>query len=401
MSEGGSRPASIASALLRAAVLAFHGLILLGALAVPASVVLAAALEMRAGEGSAAAILADLPRWLALLGNTLIVTGAAVVVAVILGTALALLATRTDLPGRRALLSVLLLGACVPVYLMAVLFLPELPASRWLGSAAMCGLLYGVALTPLAALVIGLALQAGDRELEDQVRLEGGWWSVLRWALLPQAAWGIATAAALVLLLVATDYSLTDLLIVRTFAEEVYTQYALGSGRAGPLLTAVPLMFGLALLLLFVQARFRVLGEGSPAAAGARPEPLKLGRARWAAAGLVFVVLAVGCGLPLRSLIMQALPVDEGLGRTVLNLRWSLWSSCWLAAVGATLTVPPALGLAWGATRGGWSRGAIWAAVIVLLSVPAPVVGLGLIELLNRPALPAWLYDSVLPVVAG
>ena len=90
---------------LPAAAAALHAL-LLAAVAVPGYAV-ADALRALFDPAAARALtgLAEWQRWVALLRNTAVVAGVAVLTSVALGTGLALLATRTNLPGRRGLRS--------------------------------------------------------------------------------------------------------------------------------------------------------------------------------------------------------------------------------------------------------------------------------------------------------
>lgn len=378
-----------------------HALVLLAALAVPALAVGAAVAEvLRTGGAAAGAVAGDVQRWLALLGNTAVVCGAALATALVLGTLLGLLLARTDLPGRRLLAGLALLGACLPVCIGAVFILALVPAYALSGSAAVCGLLYGLIYTPLATLLLAAALGSVDRELEDAALLDAPARVVLLRVTLPQARWGCAALALVVALLVATDFTLTDLLVVRTFAEEIYSQFQLDRGRSGPLLTALPVLVVLAAALTAAQRRYRLLGERSVWGAAAPPRRLRLGRARWPAAAVAALVAAAAAGVPVAAVLAQV-RVDANLGGTALRLLCTLGGSALLAGIGALLAVTPAVGLAWSVVRGRWLRGPVSAAVIVLLALPAPVVGISLIALLNRPGPAGAIYDSPAIVVLG
>lgn len=346
------------------------------------------------------ATLVDWRRWGALLGNTAVVCGGAVVTAGAVGGVLGMLATRTDMPGGRLLLGAALFGACLPVYVSTIFFLSLIPGFVVHQSSLASGFLYGLAYTPLATLVLAATFRAADRDLEEQALLDADRWSVLWRVTIPQAGWGLAVTGILVVLLVATDFTIPATLMVRTFAEEIYSQYQLDHRRAGPVLTAVPVLIVLAVLLVTVQLRYRVLGEHSPWQFGARPWILTLGRRRiWVgvACGLVIVV---GLAVPTVALLMKIKTVAN-LWTAITNLHRELLVSALLAAAGATLVAAPAAGLAWKVAHGGGLRWANWAAVVLLLATPAPVVGISLIKLLNRPGPAGWLYDSPLVVVIG
>ena len=378
-----------------------HGLLLLAALFVPTYAVWGA-VQTLAGPGGADTLaeVVDVRRWFILLSNTAVVCGGAVLTAVVLGGCLGLLATRTDMPLRRLLSGAALFGACVPVCVSTVVFFALIPAYYLVKSAVACGLFYGLAYTPLAGLVVGTALRAADRELEEQALLDAESWTVVWRVALPQAAWGVVVAGTLIVLLVATDITIPDVLMVRTFAEEVYTQFAQQNRQTGPLLTGAPVLIVLALLLVVVQARYRLVGEQSLWQVGAQPRVFALGRWRRAAGWLCGLSLVLGLGAPIVLLVLRLQPLP-GLGRAVLGVQGELWTSAGLALVSATLIVVPAAGLAWSVARGRWTRGVVCVAIVVLLAIPAPIVGITLITLLNRPGPTAWIYDSPLAVVAG
>ena len=387
--------------LLRWAAVGFHTAALLAALVVPAYAVLdAGGAFFGAGHSASLTGVLNVRRWLTLLENTGVVCGVAGLTAVVAGICLGLLAARTDMPGRRALVGAALLGACVPVYVSAVFFLSLAPTLLGFGSAALCGFLYGLVYAPLATLVLGATFRAAGRELEELALLDAGRAKVLLRVTLPQAAWGIVAVVMIVTLFVATDFTIADLLIVRTFSEECYTQYQLDHGRIGPLLTSVPVMLVLAVLLVVVERRYRLLGEDSPWEAGAKPSTLALRRWRIPAGVAAGALVAAGAGTLLVPLVLRLRPL-AGLGTAVANLRHELWTTTALAALGATFVVLPAGGLAWAMARGTRLRWLVAAAIILLLAIPAPTVGISLTALLNRPGLLGAAYDSPVVVAIG
>ncbi len=350
-------------------------------------------------EGDDLSRLLDWLRWRALLTNSGIVGGVAVAVALGLGGPLALAAARTDLPGRRLFLGALLLGLCVPGYVSLAFMLAAVPLITFLNSPWAAGLLAGLLHLPLATLVCAVALRAVDRELEDHASLDATPRQVLLRITLPTAAWGWAAAAGLVFLLVSTDTTVPDLLAVRTFAEEVRSQYTLGGRRAGPLLTGLPLLIVLAGALAVCAVRWRRLGDTGAALTDTRPRIYRLGRWRWTVLAAV-CLLAAGAAGPLAALVRRLGPAAT-LPEVLHDVLPDLANSVLAGMIAATLMLLPAAGLAWWLVRGGRGRIAGWGGLIALLATPAPVVGISLIALLNRPGLPGRVYDSPLPVLAA
>ena len=382
-------------------VVGLHVGVLAGALVVPCHAIVVAIAAIGRGDSLSDLVAAD--RWLHLLGNTAIVCGTALLTALTVGLVVGILLARTDIPGKRILAALTVLGACVPVYVAAVFIFAYLPASRLTEQTWACGLLYGLMLSPLAAVVLAAALRTADRELEDLARLDAGSIAVLLRVTIPQAGWGILALGILVFLLVGTDFTLTDLLFVRTFAEEVYTQYALDRSAAGPMLTSLPLLVTLALLFVYVQLRYRLFGEHALWQFGAPPRTLSLGRWRWLAAGGFIGVLLLLVGRPALSLLskLRLFGSFDALCHSAGVLGQELLATTAFAAAGATIVVLFSAGFAWILLRGVRLRLPIVAAVVLLLALPAPVAGISMQGLLNRPGVLGALCDSPMIIAAG
>jgi len=220
-------------------------------------------------------------------------------------------------------------------------------------------------------------------------------------------------AALWVMIFTAGEMTVTDLFMVRTYAEEVYTRLAVGpqpddsplGAMAGVVLTAWLVLAGLVLVT-------RLVPGDRPITAGRR---LVFPLSRWRApiAVLVALGLLLFVGVPLVNLCSKAglvvTQVDAGRLRS-----WSA-SKClqmiaespdryggefgWSLGIGmlaATASAALAIVLGWIARRGGFRAAAVLAITAVCLAVPGPIVGLGVIWLLNRPEIPplVYLYDQ-------
>jgi len=384
-----------------AAAAGLHVLLLLAVVAVPVCAI-ARALYVLTSADDPGQIedLIDVRRWLTLLGNTGIVCGVALVTATVLGLVLGFLVARTDLPGRTTLILAAVLGACVPVYVSVVFIFSVIPVWRFAHSAVACGLMHGLIYTPLAVIVLAAVFRSADHELEEQARLDAGESSVVLRITIPQAGWGIAAVGMIVVLLATTDHSIADILIVRTFAEEVYTQFALHGSAAGPVVASIPVLVLLAVMLVAMQVRYRLLGEHSPWQFGASLRTIPLGRWRRPVAILCFVVILALLGPPTVSLLRR-IETFERFITTVGSVQPELFRSALAAISGATVVVLFAVGSAWAALRTGRLRWFICAAVVLLLAMPAPVAGISLIDLLNRPGPVGQLYDSPAAIIFG
>ena len=111
---------------------------------------------------------------------------------------------------------------------------------------------HALAALPWVVLIAGVGFAAVEPELEESALLDFGPLRVLRVVTLRRAIGAIAAAALAVAVLTAGDMTVTDLLQVRTYAEEAYLQYSLGRGPGTAALVALPPLFLLGLLILLL-----------------------------------------------------------------------------------------------------------------------------------------------------
>ena len=118
-----------------------------------------------------------------LLGNTLLLTAATSAVSLPLGTALAWLLVRTDLPARRPVLLMVGLLPFVPLYLQAAAWQAGFGAQGWctrsfaetVWLAGWRGAIWihAMAAVPWVVLIVGMGLRLVEAELEEQALLDG------------------------------------------------------------------------------------------------------------------------------------------------------------------------------------------------------------------------------------
>lgn len=341
-------------------------------------------------------VLGDLDRWAVLLGNTGIVLLTAATVSLPAALVLAVLIFRTDLPLRGLWMSLLVLAAAFPLYIIhaAAVAITGITGAR--GSRLAVGLIHGVAHLPLLALVLGIVLRSVRRDLEESALLEGSSaLGVLARVTLRRAAGGLAVALVLLCLLVTTDHTVSDLLQVRTFAEEVNTQFALEGRPDEPTLVSLPWALLLGGLLFALRGWF--LGS-TPLPAWRAPfcdgaPVFRLGA--WRAPAALLVLLSV------LSLIL--VPVALLLSRLESPLRLlhfahvfspEIGTTVWTSFSAGALCALLGCGLAWCLVRRPRWRPLLAIYVVTVLAFPAPLIGIGIIHLLNRPGLPAMLLDS-------
>jgi iron(III) transport system permease protein len=350
-------------------------------------------------------------RWPNLLGNTLVVSGIACLLALGVGLILSAAIFRTNIIGKTLAIVVLFLLLCLPSYATGSALLWSLGFSTFRESEFVAGFLYGLMLTPLATLILGVGLSQVNADCEDQALLECGAVAVLWRVSLPLIRWNLCVAALLVVFLSATDYYITDMLQVRTFAEEIYTQYALQGAAAMPILLSVPPLFVFASLYVLA-FRYRpgrmVLGAGSRTNA----RTFELGGLRGVASFVVVGAVLLFAAVPLASTVNQigtAGPVESASGSesvsafqtSALAATPELLTSLWTCPAAASLCVAFGLGIAWLASQARYIRWIVMAIVVLSWCVPAPASGIAVIQLLNRPGALGAIYDSPAVLIIG
>ncbi len=372
-------------------------------------------------------------RTLFLLGNTLLLVAGTLAEALPLGIAAAVLLYRTDLPGRRALRLLVLAALFVPLAVLTTAWQaalggggllgtlwPNATGRPWASGLAPAVWIHGVAALPWVVLIVGQTLCWVEPELEEDAWQVMPGWRVLWRVTLPRCRAGLAAAALWVALQTAGDITVTDLMQVRTFAEEVYLEFWAGGDEAlsRGVGQAVPGVVLTAALLLWALPR---LERALPPLRSLRAEPrlFRLGRWRWPALAALLAALALLAGVPGASLVWKAglygappqwslAYAEDQVLRIAVRDGVLIVQSVGFAAVSGALVSLAALLLCWLALDGGWFRRTLLVVVALAWALPGPVVGAGLKEAIQvlatdtrLPPLRVLLYDgpSPLPVL--
>jgi iron(III) transport system permease protein len=337
-----------------------------------------------------------------------------------LGLCLAFLLFRTRVPGRVLATALVLLGLFIPLPLQAVCWLgafgnqgrqQALGTAPWLVGILGASVVHAIAALPWVVLLAGLSLRTVEPELEEVALLEMSVWRVLFMVTLRRALGGIAAAALAVAILTATDMTVTDLIPLRTYAEEAYTLAQQGADLAELAWRATaPPLFILGGLTLGIGYMLAKLEPGRLALLASPGRHWRLGAWRWPIGVCVWLCVSALFALPLYGLIWRAGRVGPGLVAGA-GARWSLagllgtlraaWadlgpsrltptgdffrfelgtlgnSIVW-ASSGAALAALVAWGLCWSARQSWFWRFVTLFVVALGLATPAPIVGLAL-----------------------
>jgi iron(III) transport system permease protein len=335
---------------------------------------------------------------LAPLGRSVLLAVTVALGASALGTALAWLVERTDLPGRRALRLLLPLPLVVPSFIGAfaliAAFAPGGLLSAGLDALGLPGppvrgypaafwvltlLTYPYVLLPAAA-----RLRQLPASLEESARLLGrrpaATFAVV---VLPQLAPAVAAGALLVGLYTLSDFGAVQLLRYDTLTRAIYT------GRTADPAGSLALSLLLGLLALLVVAGERVLGTRRPAAGTSREGvPLLVPLGRWRPPALGFALATLGLALlaPVGVLVgWAARGLASGSGRAgalvsdPLGLLGPALRTAEVSVSAAVAAVVVVLPVAWSTVRRRSRAGELANGVIVAgFALPGLVLALAL-----------------------
>lgn len=346
----------------------------------------------------------------ALLAKSILLTGSATVAAVALGSVLALLLLRTQLPGRLLLLALFTLPLFIPSYIHAVSWSKLLAADGGLSTLTTLlaaegiqqGLsgemaawwVYVVSYSPVALLIVAAGVLHWDQRFQEAGLLHASpttVWRGVHWRFLRGY---VAVAGFLTFFLMFSDFGVPDYFQVQVYAAEVFIQLSAYLDTAAAIVISLPpLALGLLLLYLLLDSMRRVTFGARDG--GYRASPLlPLGHWRGGLTILTVGILAVLVILPLGqvvsavgSLDMLLRAVNAGWRDGLTGAGFALVAS--LLAMGAGLfagyvvsrrVTPLAAGLRWIALS-------MWV-------LPAALIALGYISLWNQPGIAGATYLS-------
>jgi len=340
-----------------------------------------------------------------LLGRSARVAAAAAALATVAGTAYGWLLARVRVPGVR----LLALGAVLPLLLpaygaalawrqilgadgpAAALGLPAPPAY---GSEALVVWVLAGAWWPVPAWLAWAAARSVARDLEEAARLHAAPGRAARWAAGPVLRAAVPAGGVTVFLLALADFGVPNSLGVATYPVELVNryQYARQVGEIARL--ALPLV-ALALPLVWLQGR--LLARTPLAAADSEAALPRLGGGGTLAGALLCAGwVAATALLPLGMLIAAAGP-PATYAAVWAESAGHVANTAVTAGGGMLLAVGAAVAYGWlGRPQPG---GGVEAFLCLPLALPASLVGIALIGLLNRPGPPGALYDGLGSVV--
>lgn len=340
-------------------------------------------------------------RTLVPLRNTMLLATATALSSAIVGTALAWLTTRTDLPLRRLWAVLAPLPLVFPSFVGALALMAAVAPGGlldeplgWVGVHPTrpegfwgAWLVLTLFTTPYVLLPVAARLVALPASLEESARLLGRRpTEVFRTVVLPQISGAIGAGALLVFLYSLSDFGLVVLLRYDTLTRAIYTNRLLDRDRS----VALSLLLGL--LALAVVAGERTVARQRPTVEAARAQrglQVPLGGWRWPALAAVVAWVAFALGAPLASLAMWAARglTGEGSrlagesGDTLTGLTGPAMNSVGIGLATAVTAVVVVLPLAYLSARHRVRAGDVANGLVAAgFALPGLVVGLSVVS---------------------
>jgi iron(III) transport system permease protein len=346
-----------------------------------------------------------------------------------LGVIVAMALFRLQTPGRRVLRPLIFFAAFIPLVVYVAgwqAYVGPWGLVRWAAPSSdvsqrmhAAAFIHAFFAFPWVCGLVGIGLCTIHPSLEEQALLDAGPARVLWRVTAPLAALAIALAAIAAAVPVLTDPSVTDLYQIRSLAEEVYTELELNRNAHVETLITVPISLAAAAALYWLLTGCQCAEAAH--VTGWTPLPVDR-QTRWlarAGAGLSCLCMAPAVGLVYQSGLISGPESAAGwtvrhwsllvaLGYIVDELRISATAIVLdlidAAAAGlVATTAATVLVWYWRASRS-WVRFLGVGLICWLFVIPGPVLGLGIIDIFNRPdpvGILAVLYDCGFAMLFG
>ncbi len=321
----------------------------------------------------------------ALSGGRLPLLGRTVALAAAVAVSAGVVSLFAALHGRIAWVALLMLP--MPAYIHALAWYPVAGAAPGWVAAWWVELM---AWLPVALLASSAAVEAIDPSLIEAARLHQPAWPLVMRVALPLAAPGALAGAGLVFLLSAADYTLPSFFSTVTYPLEIFADFSARAeaGRAAAI--ALPLVALNVAVLALAQAPLRAaaMRRRPLASAGFGELPRGL-RALASAAALLVIAPALA--------VVVALVKSAAAPAALAGAAREIVFSFGVAGAATFLALAPAFAAARLLARSPW----FWYLAILPLAIPAPLAGVGLASVWNRPSIPFVYNSAAMPVLAA
>ena len=332
-----------------------------------------------------------------LFQNSILVAGLATLLSVACGLVAALWLSGLETRWRTRLLAVSVVALCLPPFLVTNCWLhylgytgawrPWLPFDIYSPGGTIWILTLLIwPITLLSVLGAWRRLEASQLESDPAVMGLALWQGLL----FPLARGALAQAAVLTFVLALNNFSVPAILQTKVYPAEIWVRFNTTFDARGALLMCWPMVVT-PLLLLWWFRRREIAWPRLEGPVSARMFRRQLGKGWFRCCGVGTVLLMLlSVGLPLAQLASSPRTWSE-LPVAIAAGQFALWNSFFLAAAAATLCL--AAGLI------GW-RLPVGTVLWLPFLVPGVLMGIGLIEVFNRPWLSAFYQSTGIVILA-
>jgi iron(III) transport system permease protein len=318
-------------------------------------------------------------RSLTLLRHTVVLGALVAVFAATIGTAAAWCTERTTLPFKRVWTVLLVLPIAIPDFVVGY---------AWHSIDATLSPLFASTLVmtlgtfPLVYLPVAAALRRADPAMEETARsLGAGRLETFARVTLPLVRTAVLGGSLLVVLTVLSEYGAFEILRYQTFTTEIFTEFQFEPQAAGAL--SIPLVL-LGLLVLGGDGLIPRRGVARTAARRA-PRPARLGRALVPTVLSLAVLVGLGVGVPIGTIVYWMLQSQHSTLPAAATLGAATWTTIRYSAGGAAVAVVLALPVAMVTFRRSTpARLALERSTYVTQACPGVVIALALVYFATR-----------------
>lgn len=351
------------------------------------------------------------PAWRTVQLATLVSVSAATI-----GTLLAWVTTRTDLPGRRILRILAPLPMALPSFIGAAAFITAVSPSgvlatplEWFGvdgpirfrGMGAAWLVLTLFTYPYVYLPVGAKLASMRRGVDESAQLLGcSTWATFTRVVLPQLRRPITGGGLLVFLYTVSDFGAVQLLGFDTLTRIVFATYL--TDRATSFLAAT-LVLVFALAVVGFERRIRGDHVGGDSVPDRATSQVELGRTRLVTLAGSLLVVGLALVVPLISLGHWAIRgVQRGTAGSITELLEPAVNGAITSMIAAVVAVVAVLPVAVVTTRhrSRLAKG-VSMAVVAGYAVPGLVIALGLVFWALRAPGVGWLYQTIPLLILG
>ncbi len=256
-----------------------------------------------------------------------------------------------------------------------------------------------MSLLPIAIGLVLIALESVNVDLMEAGRLMVNDTTCFTRLLLPLATPSILAGGGILFLLTLMDYSIPSLFGVNVYALEIFSEFSATNEPVRAFLLSVPLLIISMIVLYYTQSIFRNtmmahLWHTEKWAIEPKWSPIFKFTQR-----IGLAVLLIQIMVPVLSLTF-AVGTWSNMLTSVQAARNEITFSLKISTLTALICIPFAMIVARELMKSKIER-LFWWIVTLPIALPAPLIGIGLIAIWNKPLLSAVYSSSLMPIFAG